>query len=70
MTKIDLYELLRAIERREEQEDRLCNDYCELNPEDAERRRRDRDLIRYALMLVRLDINEYVRKVINDCDLL
>lgn len=64
MTKIDLYELLRAIERREDQEDRLCRQYCELNPEDAERRRRDRDLIKYAFMLIRLDINEYGRKVI------
>lgn len=64
MTKIDLYELLRAIERREGQEIRLCDEYCELNPEDAERRRRDRDLIKYAFMLMRLDINEYGRKVI------
>lgn len=66
MTKIDLHELLRAIERREEQEDRLCNDYCELNPEDAKRRRRDRDLFRYALMLVRLDVNEYGRKAVKE----
>lgn len=64
MTKIDLHELLRAIERQEEQENRLCDDYCELFPEDAERRRRDRDLIQYAFMLVRLDINEYGRRVI------
>lgn len=57
-----IQEMLRAIENREEQERRLAADYIELNPSDEKRRTRDKQLILYAFMLARLDVQEIAKK--------
>lgn len=56
-------EIRRAIERREEQEQRLCDEYIKLNPQDKKRRNRDKQLIDYAFMLIRLDVEQIERSI-------
>ena len=48
MTKAEKYFIVRTIENLIEQEKRVCEQYCEINYLDRERRERDRDLIIYA----------------------
>ena len=40
MTRSDIYDLIAIIEDCKKQEMKYCEEYCKLNPEDAQRRNR------------------------------
>ena len=50
---MDKYEIISKIEQLENEEKRLCERYCELNPDDRKQREHDRDLILFAYWRVK-----------------
>lgn len=61
MTKTEYNCIMFALDNVEEREKRLCKKYCEINPEDKERRERDKDIYLLGLMLP----GQEIKKMIN-----
>lgn len=66
MTKLEYYEIIRAIETVEENEKIYCNEYIKLNPGDKNRRERDRDLILSGLLRARYRIEKIFKDVLTE----
>lgn len=47
------YDIILKIEQLENEEKRLCERYCELNPDDRKQREYERDLILFAYYRVK-----------------
>lgn len=52
----ELESVMRAVENVENREKKLCEEYCRFNPQDRERRERDRDLVLVGLMEAKFEI--------------
>ena len=61
MTRQEYFDVMDALEAAERQEKRYCARYIELNPQDADRRRRDADLVLYGLMRARQEIKKRLK---------
>lgn len=58
MTKQEYFNIMDALEAVERQEKAYCAHYIELNPQDADRRQRDADLVLFGLMRARQEIKK------------
>lgn len=58
MTQAEKLFIIRNIENLIEQEKRVCKQYIELNPCDADRRKRDAELVIYAYTRVLSTLTE------------
>lgn len=56
MTQHEYNEIITALETVGTNENRLCDEYIKLNPQEDKRRRRDRDLVLYGLMRAHFEI--------------
>lgn len=59
MKKLEKIDVLLEIEDLQREEKRLCEEYCQLNPSDRERRERDRDLVLYGYMRILTRLSNY-----------
>ena len=59
MKKLEKIDVITEIENLQREEKRYCEEYCKLNPEDKERRERDRDLVLYAYMRILTKLSNY-----------
>lgn len=58
MIKTEDNRIMFAIDNVEEREKRLCKKYCELNPQDKERRERDKNIYLLGLYAARQEIKK------------
>ena len=59
MKKLEKIDVITEIENLQREEERYCKEYCELNPADTERRKRDKDLVLYAYMRILTKLSNY-----------
>lgn len=64
MTEAEYITMMNAISVCEDRERWYCDEYCRLNPQDRERRERDRELVLCGLMSARYQLErEFKDKV-------
>lgn len=59
MKKLEKIDVILKIEDLQREEKRYCEEYCQLNPLDKERRERDRDLVLYAYTRILTRLSNY-----------
>ena len=66
MTMFEYGEMMLAIEECEYMERKYCKQYCELNPQDRERREHDRDLVLGGLMRARYALERRMKGMVKE----
>ena len=59
MKNLEKIDVILEIEDLQREEKRYCEEYCQLNPLDKERRERDRDLVLYAYTRILTRLSNY-----------